>query len=160
RSDVFSLGVVLFEMATGRRPFAGDSNITLITAILRDAPPSVTDLNAKMPRGVARVVRRCLAKNPAERYQSALDIRHDLEDWREDRRSGSLAGPVRRTPPSSRATRWAMPLVGVLAAAVLAVVALGARKPPPVAASSGPRPVALQPLTTQEGAELFPSLSP
>src|SRR5437763_7752843 len=64
RSDVFSLGVMLFEMATGRRPFSGSSSLSLITSILRDTPVSVSDLKPTLPMEFARVVRRCLQKDP------------------------------------------------------------------------------------------------
>jgi eukaryotic-like serine/threonine-protein kinase len=60
RSDIFSFGVVLHEMATGRRPFEGSSSAELISSILRDAPPSVTDARPELPSDLARVVRRCL----------------------------------------------------------------------------------------------------
>ena len=67
RTDIFSLGVVLHEMATGQRPFHGDSSAELISAILRDDPPLVTDLRTDLPSDLARVIRRCLEKDPRHR---------------------------------------------------------------------------------------------
>src|SRR5215470_13226281 len=64
RTDIFSLGVVLYEMATGQRPFGGNSSAELISAILRDCPPSVTDLRPELPGDLSRVIRRCLEKDP------------------------------------------------------------------------------------------------
>src|SRR5262249_8357292 len=58
RTDIFSLGIILYEMASGTRPFHGDSSAELITSILRDTPPPVTDLRADLPRDLARVIRR------------------------------------------------------------------------------------------------------
>ena len=73
RSDVFSLGVMLFEMATSERPFKGDTHVSLLSAILKDTPSSITDVKADLPRDFARIVKRCLHKDPEDRYQTAKD---------------------------------------------------------------------------------------
>ena len=75
RSDIFSLGVMLYEMATGRRPFAGDTSADLAAAILRDRPRSVTEVREDLPRPLGRILARCLEKEPGRRYPSALDLR-------------------------------------------------------------------------------------
>ena len=74
RTDIFSLGVILYEMASGRRPFEAASSIELASAILRDTPPLVSDLRADLPPDLARVIRRCLEKDPRDRIQTARDI--------------------------------------------------------------------------------------
>ena len=94
RSDLFSLGVVLYEMATGRRPFPGTAPAEVIAAILRDEPRPVSELNPALPRHLGRIVGRCLQKDPRRRFQTALDLRNELEDLRAELAAG-------RTPPSN-----------------------------------------------------------
>ncbi len=64
RTDIFSLGIVLYEMATGRRPFAGNTSAALVSSILRDSPPTVTEINESLPRHLARIIQHCLEKDP------------------------------------------------------------------------------------------------
>ena len=80
RTDIFSLGVVLYEMATGRRPFDGNSSAELVSAILRDTPPSVTDVRPDLPGDLARIIRRCLEKDPRHRVQTARDASNEFRD--------------------------------------------------------------------------------
>ena len=94
RSDVFSLGVVIFEMATSQRPFKGDTQVSLLSSIIKDTPSSLTDLKADLPRDLARIVRRCLSKDPEDRYQTAKDLRNDLRALKEDLSSGAVAAAV------------------------------------------------------------------
>jgi Tol biopolymer transport system component len=130
RSDIFSLGIVLFEMSTGRKPFTGDSNVSVLSSILKDTPPLVTDVRPDLPREVSRIVKRCLAKDPEERYQTAKDLRNDLKALKEDSESGELtrnvpivtATSVGLAPPASAPARdskrgmW----IGFVAAVLLA----------------------------------------
>ena len=88
RSDIFSLGVVMYEAVTGRRPFLGDSGPALMSAILRDAPPSASDLRADLPASVARLIERCLEKPPGERCQDAAELGRELRAARKEHESG------------------------------------------------------------------------
>ena len=101
RSDIFSLGVILHELATGRRPFQGASSAEILSSILRDTPHAVTKLRPDLPRHLARIVRRCLEKDPNRRYQVTQDLRNDLEDLRKEIESegpGASTGAETRTP--------------------------------------------------------------
>jgi TolB-like protein/predicted Ser/Thr protein kinase len=78
RTDIFSLGTMLYEMATGQRPFRGRSAAELASAILRDTPRSLCELRAGLPEGLWRVIQRCLEKSAADRFPSARDLRSEL----------------------------------------------------------------------------------
>jgi len=78
RTDIFSLGVILYEMASGRRPFQGRSSAELASAILRDTPRPLGELRSDLPAGLVEVIRRCLEKKPADRIASARDLRAAL----------------------------------------------------------------------------------
>ena len=93
RTDIFSLGVMLHEMATGCRPFHGASSFELASAILRDTPPLVTDSRADLPRDLARLTRRCLEKDPGYRFQTAREITREFRDMAENMRRAADAGP-------------------------------------------------------------------
>jgi serine/threonine protein kinase len=105
RTDIFSLGVLLHEMATGRRPFEGTSPADLISAILRDTPPSVTDVRPELPTDLARIIRRCLEKDPRHRLQTARDVSNEFRD---------LARASARSAPASTSSARA----GVVAESV------------------------------------------
>jgi tetratricopeptide (TPR) repeat protein len=130
RSDVFSLGVLLYELASGTRPFEAETRISTITSILRDTPPSLTDVQQGLPRHLARIVNRCLAKEPDRRYQTALDVRNELDELRREVESGVLemsstsTSGITPAPDvrASHAGRRVGPIVAVVAIVALAVV--------------------------------------
>jgi non-specific serine/threonine protein kinase len=102
RSDIFSLGIVLFEIATGRRPFHGKTPADVMASILKDTPPLAGDLNPHMPHSLGLVIRHCLEKDTRRRMQSALDLRNELEQFRrEDVAGESEFGPsIAVLPPT------------------------------------------------------------
>jgi Tol biopolymer transport system component/serine/threonine protein kinase len=157
RTDLFSLGVIFYELATGVRPFTGDTALSVLSSIIRDAPPSVTDLNPAVPREVAKIVRHCLVKDVEHRYQSAKDLRNELEELRRELESGDVAKTdAPRVETRSGRKRWlgAVAVVVALAAVGGGYVAYRSLRqaPPPEARFTR--------LTSQPGMELFPSLSP
>src|SRR5262245_17945033 len=82
RSDVFAFGIMVYELATGRRPFVGETHVDVSHAILREEPAPLADLRADLPGDLGRIVNRCLAKSPRERFQTALDVANELRDLR------------------------------------------------------------------------------
>jgi serine/threonine-protein kinase len=82
RSDVFSAGCILYEMATGVRPFEGESSADIIAAILRDDPRPVTELNRMLPRQLDRIIRRGLEKDRERRFQTVQDLHNELDELR------------------------------------------------------------------------------
>jgi serine/threonine protein kinase/TolB-like protein/Flp pilus assembly protein TadD len=104
RSDIFSLGVMLYEMATGERPFKGDSTASLMMSIGRDTPPTVDSVNRDLPRHLGRVIAHCLEKDPRRRYQSALDVCNELAALRKEVDSGAEQ-PVSESPPEPQSLR-------------------------------------------------------
>jgi len=128
RSDLWALGCVLYEMATGRRAFEGKSQASLITSIMGSQPASLSQLAPLSPPGLERLVQACLAKDPAERLQSAHDIRMQLA-WLAE--GGSQAGvpvPVAVRRGSRERLAWTLAAVGLIAAVALAWITLRAHR--------------------------------
>jgi serine/threonine protein kinase len=128
RSDVFSLGILLYEMATGERPFSGRTNLSVLSSVLKDAPRPVHEVRADVPRPLARMIQRALEKRPEDRYQSTTDLRRDLEDLKRDFDTGELlrasTSGSRRFAMLPERRRWLLPLAAVAATLTLAALAV------------------------------------
>jgi serine/threonine protein kinase len=154
RSDIFSFGAVLYEMATGQRAFAGKSSEETLERVLQAAPTPPRTIVPTMPPDLQRVILRCLRKDPSRRFQTMADLKVDLLEIKETSDSG---GTVRTAGERSnwRTPMWtAAPAVAALAVA-LAIYVFFARKPP-----SSDAPMRVTPLTTISGSESWPEFSP
>ena len=80
RSDIFSLGILLYEMATGRHPFKRDTNVSTLSAILTATPQPVIEINDSLPPELGTIIARCLERSPDDRYPSAVELREDLAE--------------------------------------------------------------------------------
>jgi len=117
RTDIFALGAVIYEMATGKTAFSGNNRTSLITAILASEPPAMTSLQPLTPPALERVVKTCMAKDPDSRWQSAQDLKLQLEWIAEGGSQAGLPAPVAARRRSREKIAWT--LVALLTAAAL-----------------------------------------
>jgi len=151
RSDIFSFGALLYEMLTGRRPFTGDSKLSILAAILREEPASISSVSSAVPPDLERIVARCMRKDPGRRYQHMDDVRIALEDLKEESESG--VQPVRQL---KRRPLWPW----VAAAAFLCCAAAVVLWLHPRAAATSIADAPLKRLTFDSGLTSDPALSP
>jgi len=129
RSDIFALGAVLYEMATGRRAFDGKTRTSVIAAIVSSQPTPISQLQPLTPPGLDHVVERCLAKDPADRWQSARDIAEELKWIGEKGSQAGVAAPVTMRRKSRERLAWS--IAAVLALAVFGGSIAWLRRPVP-----------------------------
>ena len=122
RTDIFALGCVMYEMATGRAAFNGKTKASLIAAILASEPPLITSLQPLTPTALERVVKTCLAKDPDERFQSAHDVKLELKWIAEGGSQAGVPASVVARHESRERIAWATALVflALLAALIVA----------------------------------------
>jgi serine/threonine protein kinase len=151
RTDIFAQGLVLFEMATGSRAFGGSSQAQLMSQIMHGEPA----FEKVAPPAFRRLIERCLAKDPAKRWQTASDLKLALEDLGTRTASGRVTGGAFIAPTKRPRLAWMVAFVGsVLVVAALAWWWAGNRPPQTI------QDIKLIPLTTDPGVEQEPSLSP
>ena len=107
RSDIFTFGCILYEAITRRKAFEGKDTIDSLNKIIREQPPSITSFNRALPYDLQRVVRRCLAKDPEERYQTIKDVSIELKEVRRELPAGPA---IDRTVPLSSAASSSQPI--------------------------------------------------
>jgi serine/threonine protein kinase/TolB-like protein len=156
RADIFSLGVVLYEMATGKKPFAKASSLLTLDAILNQKPVSPTKYNSKLPIGFESILGKALKKDRDERYASVKDLRIDLQTLRRDSSPEVTMSDLRKQFPSARGTfSWWSPqhrylqlgIAGIIAVVLLSDTFGWARHGrPPAAAPPALGAVAVLPL--------------
>jgi eukaryotic-like serine/threonine-protein kinase len=126
RTDIFALGASLYEMATGNKAFSGTSQASLIGAILHTDPPAVSTVRPMTPPALDRIVKTCMAKDPEDRWQSAADVKRELQ-WLGEGSAAGAAVPA-ASSPRGRWVPWAIAALAVVAAAV---VSFRSRQPTP-----------------------------
>jgi len=154
RSDQFSLGSILYEMATGRRAFQRGTGAETLTAIIREEPPAVVEINPRAPAPFRWIVERCLAKDPEERYVSTRDLARDLRSVREHLSEASVSGITPAiTAPSRSALARGLLGIALLAAGLLAGVLIDRRL-------TKPEPPSFRQLTFRRGSILSARFAP
>jgi serine/threonine protein kinase/tetratricopeptide (TPR) repeat protein len=124
RSDIFSLSVVMYEMASGIRPFQGKSNVEVLSSILKEEPKPISEINKKIPYQLQHIIHKALAKRRDDRYQTIKDMWVDLREVKRDLESGSApvisdVRPAAKAPVSKKTLMWAT--AGVVSLLVILV---------------------------------------
>jgi serine/threonine protein kinase len=147
RTDIFSFGLVLYEMLTGHRAFSGDSRLSTLSAVLKEEPKPVENI----PTDLEKLLRRCLRKDREKRIQHIDDVKLALEEIREDSESGRMTPAA---APANAVPRWPWLLTAALLLGLLAVGLLSTRHTPVTTAYR------LRPITADTGLTTSPAISP
>jgi Tol biopolymer transport system component len=131
RTDIFALGLVLYEMATGRKAFSGKSQASLIAAIIHTHPEAISSVQPMTPPALDRVVKTCLAKDPDDRFQTAHDVKLQLQWIAEGGSAVGLPAPVAAKRKSREMLAWVLVPIAALAAAAATAFVIRLRSEPP-----------------------------
>jgi eukaryotic-like serine/threonine-protein kinase len=154
RSDIFSLGSVLYEMVTGRKAFQGETKLSTLTAILREEPKRAGEIVEGLPKEVERIISRCLRKEPSRRFQHMDDVKVELEELKEESDSGKLLAASVPQPARRKSWLWGAGLLALLAiGATVLLLTRSTTKAPQVELTAVP-------LTSYPGIEDQPTFSP
>ncbi len=154
RTDIFSLGIILHEMLTGERPFQGDTPISVLSSIVKDAAPRVSQIKPELPGHLGRIIKRCLAKQVDRRFQTALDVHNELEELKGEIETGELLLDGSEYSRTQNLTRF-IPLLGTAVLIALLLFVPGFFRD-----RTRLQIVRSTPLTTAPGAETNPTWSP
>ncbi len=125
RTDIFSFGAILYEMISGKRAFHGETAADTMSAILKEETPELSETARNVPPGLERIVRHCLEKHPAQRFQSAGDLAFDLEALTEVSATSKSGAQAALQLAKAEPTGSRFPLVAVAGVLVIAALALG-----------------------------------
>lgn len=155
RADVFSLGVVLYELLTDKKPFRGSTLSEITTAVIEHKPPRADEIEPNVPTALAEITARAMEKDPEHRYRSARALSRELRHWLDENGNSpeSVPGESAELPPAARRSRWVTLASGLAVGigAVLVWLATHSGSPAPAepvaAAPALPRPALAQPVT-------------
>jgi serine/threonine-protein kinase len=125
RSDVYAIGVMLYEMLAGRVPWEGDNALSVMSQHINAPVPSLHEINSAVPPPIEGIVRKCLRKNPDERYEDATSLETDLQNWRDLPLTQFIFGDEQTiTPPGNSDLRLVLLIFGISAAFLTASIFL------------------------------------